>query len=278
MRLSSTLVLFAGTIALLSAPAPAAAEPSTLIATASDSGTKNLGSGFDTGVARPKKMVLKVKVKPNQRLQLEYQVACNGHGERVVLNEEREVRSRRIRLPLLVGKPSGCLVYAFGDISGRLERETKFRIELRAKSRGYQPPPPEPVPPEDVRAHLKVEPRVVGAPARVSVRAVGRDAGRFITGVDLRLDRPDPAGGWEPAYFLFASTSDDGDLAPPIPLPPTEPIYTTLVGYDPTFERFVSLEGVAPGAYRMRMDMSPNESDRGFPDNFRIYRELEVQP
>ena len=116
----------------LAGAAPAHAEPSTLIAYADDTGTRNLGSGFDSGVGKPKRMVLKVKVDPNVRIELEYQVFCRGNGEKDVINEERETRSRRIRLPLLVEKPRSCLVYAFGSFDGPSEREVHFRIELRA--------------------------------------------------------------------------------------------------------------------------------------------------
>jgi hypothetical protein len=254
----------------------ALAEPSTLIAYADDSGTRDLGSGFDSGVPKPKKMVLKVKVDPNVRIELEYQVACRGNGDREVLNKERRTRSRRIPLPLLVERPAGCLVYAFGSFDGPSQREVSFRIELRAKSRGYQPPPPEPIAPEDVRARLKVEPRVVSAPRRITVRAIGRDARRFITGLDLRLDRPTSDGGWEPAYLVFAHTSG-GRPSDPVALPPSEPIGIAAIGFDPRAKRIASLDGVAPGAYRLRMKMSPTERDTGLPDNVRLYRELTVQ-
>ncbi len=192
------LYLAVATAAMFMPVASAGAEPSTLVAYADDEGTGRLDSGFDSGASRPKQLLLKVKVKPNVRIGLEYQVFCRGGGEREGYNKERRTRSRRIRLKIPVDDPRSCLVYAFGSYNGESESSVKFRIELRAKERGHQPPPPEPIDPSRIRASLKVEPREVPADGILSIRAIGRDARKFITGIDLRIDRPVPDGGWEP--------------------------------------------------------------------------------
>jgi hypothetical protein len=256
---------------------PAHAEPSTLVAYAGDSGPGHLGSGFDSGISRPKKLILKLKIDPNVRIGLEYDVFCRGGGERESYTEERRTRSRRIRLPLPIGDPRVCLVYAFGSYGGSARRVVRFRIELRAKQRGHQPPAPEPIDPSRIRAQLKISPRQVPSDRMLSIRAIGRDAHKFITGIDLRLDRPTSDGGWEPAYLIFADTPDNDIGGDPVPLPSDEPIVILAIGYEPTAERFASLEGVEPGHYRLRMTMGPDSNDR-FPDNVRLYRELDVLP
>jgi hypothetical protein len=275
--LARVLAAPAALAAMLVLAAVAGGEPSTLVASAGDSGTGRLGSGFDSGVTRPKKLVLKVKVKPNVAIHLEYDVFCRGGGERDGYTEKIRTRSRRIRLALPIDEPRGCLVYAFGSYAGKAERAVKFRIELRAKELGYQPPPPEPIDASRIRARLKVDPSQVPADEMLSIRAIGRDAHKFITGIDLRLDRPTSDGGWEPSYLIFADTPENDIAGDPVPLPPPEPILILLIGYEPTTERFASLEGVAPGHYRLRMTMSPDSRGR-FPDNVRLYRELDVLP
>lgn len=253
----------------------AQAEPSTLVAYAGDAGTGYLGSGFDTGISDPKKLVLKVKVKPDVKIDLEYDVHCKSEGREDGYAVERQASSRRIRLPLPIPEPKGCLVYAFGSYDGNGEREVEFRLELRAKQRGYQPPPPEPIDPSEIQARLKVEPRQVASNRLLSIRAIGRHAPRFITGIDLRLDRQTPEGEWKPAYMIFADPPEDDLAGDPIRLPPRRPILILAIGYDPVAERQASLKRIRPGDYRLRMVMSPRDDER-FPDNVRLYRTVTV--
>jgi hypothetical protein len=120
----------------------ALAGPYRLISFASDSGVHHAASGFDTGVAEPTDMILRVKVEPNKPIELKYQVGCRSGSEHEAINRKPKVRSGEIQLPLLVAKPSSCLVFTFATYDNpRFDQRVHFRVELRATQRPGAPPP-----------------------------------------------------------------------------------------------------------------------------------------
>lgn len=123
-------------LAVAAVPAPALASQFHRISYADDRGVHSAGSGFDTGVSDPRRMELRVRVHPDKKIKIHYQVACRAKGEQgEVINEDLKTRSDVIGLPIKVENATGCLVYMFATYRNPdFNREVRFRVSLWARS------------------------------------------------------------------------------------------------------------------------------------------------
>lgn len=137
-RASALLTLVTTAVVLALSAVPATASPWALISHANDRGVHRADGGFDTAAGQPTEMELRVRVVPDKKIEVRYQVACKGPDRGQwgkTINRTLTTRSTIIDLPINIANPKFCGVYAFGTYENdRFDRRVAFRIALWAKA------------------------------------------------------------------------------------------------------------------------------------------------